>query len=401
MSKGKVPSPLTIFRGHLDIINCVEFIHVNIFASGSVDGEIHVWNLNTKTNLCRSIDVNRNSIISLNRCDNISLKFISLSRNDKLRVWDINHSLSHAVSQFNIDSHHFCNASNDPDSNNNIVVTPSSIENEILLWDLRSNSFIHKIQPSNTGSGIDHGMVTSLLLRNHLQNSSDILYAGYEDGMINVFDLRNYRPFALDKDKSHNAPVLSMDVVNVKSNCVESDTTSQIKLASVGADNQIIQHKMNFINMVNDPFNGNQNTSSLSNISPIDSNRSDSLLSMSIQHSQRAVSDNNVLIQDTKLRKEDLNFCKHILPTEGTSSSRYRPDGRILLTGHWDNTVRLYDAVKLKPLAILNHHRDNVMAVCFVPNFPDEDGAHNKFSNMFITASKDKTIALWNLYCDS
>jgi hypothetical protein len=39
----------------------------------------------------------------------------------------------------------------------------------------------------------------------------------------------------------------------------------------------------------------------------------------------------------------------------GTSTARYRQDGRLLATAHWDYTVRLFDRKHLKPLAVLRY----------------------------------------------
>ena len=36
----------------------------------------------------------------------------------------------------------------------------------------------------------------------------------------------------------------------------------------------------------------------------------------------------------------------------GTSAIKYRADGKLLITGHWDNTVRAFDQKRLKPLGI-------------------------------------------------
>lgn len=38
---------------------------------------------------------------------------------------------------------------------------------------------------------------------------------------------------------------------------------------------------------------------------------------------------------------------------KGCSSCRYRGDARILVSGHWDHTVRIFDTKRLKPLAVL------------------------------------------------
>lgn len=37
----------------------------------------------------------------------------------------------------------------------------------------------------------------------------------------------------------------------------------------------------------------------------------------------------------------------------GTGCVKYRSDGRIIVSAHWDGTVRVFDQKRLKPLAVL------------------------------------------------
>ena len=45
-------------------------------------------------------------------------------------------------------------------------------------------------------------------------------------------------------------------------------------------------------------------------------------------------------------------FCCSII---GTGCVRYRSDGRIIVSTHWDGSVRVFDQKRLKPLAILRY----------------------------------------------
>ena len=78
------------------------------------------------------------------------------------------------------------------------------------------------------------------------------------------------------------------------------------------------------------------------------------------------------------------------LPNKGTSSLEYRSDGKVIASAHWDHTVRLFDRKKFKPLVVLRQHRDIVNVVTFQSD-----------SSLFASASKDGTIALWDLFSDS
>ena len=72
--------------------------------------------------------------------------------------------------------------------------------------------------------------------------------------------------------------------------------------------------------------------------------------------------------------------------TAGISSVAYSPDGITLASGHWDNTVRLWDAITGEHKQTLTGLTDDVLSVAFSP-----DGS------MLAGGSYDKTICLWDV----
>jgi WD40 repeat protein len=78
---------------------------------------------------------------------------------------------------------------------------------------------------------------------------------------------------------------------------------------------------------------------------------------------------------------------------QGTAAVKYRHDGRILVSGHWDSTVKVYDCKRMKPLAVLRHHRESVYGIDFCSRGPNR--------GMFASGSKDCSIALWDLFSDT
>jgi len=73
--------------------------------------------------------------------------------------------------------------------------------------------------------------------------------------------------------------------------------------------------------------------------------------------------------------------------THGVASCCFRDDGRLLAAGSWDHRVRIYDARKHRPLAVLRHHTAAINAVRYATD-----------SDLLATAAADHEVALWRLY---
>jgi WD40 repeat protein len=67
------------------------------------------------------------------------------------------------------------------------------------------------------------------------------------------------------------------------------------------------------------------------------------------------------------------------------SSVAFSPDGKQVVSGSWDNTVRLWDAATGRALQTLEGHSSGVSSVAFSP-----DG------KQVVSGSRDKTVRLWD-----
>jgi WD40 repeat protein len=67
------------------------------------------------------------------------------------------------------------------------------------------------------------------------------------------------------------------------------------------------------------------------------------------------------------------------------TSVAFSPDGKVVVSGSWDETVRLWDAVTGVPLQTLKGHSNTVRSVAFSP-----DG------KVVVSGSWDKTVRLWD-----
>ncbi|XP_034180201.1 guanine nucleotide-binding protein subunit beta-like protein 1 [Osmia lignaria lignaria] len=85
---------------------------------------------------------------------------------------------------------------------------------------------------------------------------------------------------------------------------------------------------------------------------------------------------------------------KIILKNPGTSVITIRPDAKIVAVGGWDSRVRIFSWKSLKPLAVLNQHKDTVHDITFSTQ------KMKTYDDKYImaTAAKDGYIALWDIY---
>ena len=72
--------------------------------------------------------------------------------------------------------------------------------------------------------------------------------------------------------------------------------------------------------------------------------------------------------------------------THYVASVAFSPDGTQIVSGSWDNTVRLWNVQSREQIATLEGHYGGVRSVAFSP-----DG------NYIVSGSRDNTVRLWNV----
>lgn len=63
-------------------------------------------------------------------------------------------------------------------------------------------------------------------------------------------------------------------------------------------------------------------------------------------------------------------------------------DSKLVATGGWDAKIRLFGLKKVKPLAVLDFHKDAINTVSF------------SNENLLVCGSNDTIISFWNIYND-
>ena len=82
-------------------------------------------------------------------------------------------------------------------------------------------------------------------------------------------------------------------------------------------------------------------------------------------------------------------------PVTGTSCARFRDDGRIAATTHWDGSIRLLECSRrrvYRSLATLRYHKESVYCVDFCG---DDSNPH---MHWFASGCKAGSVAVWNTY---
>jgi|GEM_PF-1024351 len=96
-------------------------------------------------------------------------------------------------------------------------------------------------------------------------------------------------------------------------------------------------------------------------------------------------------IQQTQEKKKTKTEYEKIRTLEGHTEGIYAiavsSDGKLLASGSWDKTVRIWDISTGNLICKLEGHKDAIFAVAFSPD-----------SKTVASASSDKTVKLWNAY---
>ena len=159
------PQPLTILRGHQDSVNTLHFVASNQgLASGSTDGVLNIWNLETRRAEVTCFPHSKVSILSITPLVR-DQKLVTAGRDGTVKILDLGHeACCQEIASLNTQCFHFCNTATDRDHiDENTIVTPCGGDNEssILIWDKRDTSKpMHRVIPE---AEFNDGMTSSLV----------------------------------------------------------------------------------------------------------------------------------------------------------------------------------------------------------------------------------------------
>ncbi|CAG8483861.1 17059_t:CDS:2, partial [Acaulospora morrowiae] len=407
-----VPTPVYIFRGHEEQINSLQFAEDNSFlVSGDAGGIIMIWDMKTKRSVIR-FKAHDDGILratdGVTFVINVILCEGSHGRDNFIHIWKYNQLLQGSndtredasslkpEKSLPVNSLNFCKfdiryrkSGVDEEQEEILVVIPNVTESSAIdIWNLSDQRiiassigldqkqergiFIFFISNALLNLFLNHffsfqGYCMALRLIQYPNNQGPqpinyLILAAYENGSVVLWSvtLGSDERTVVDQlwsRKEHSESALGLDVSIDKRFAI-----------STAGDNKIVKYIFDEENYHAEP-----------------------------------------LIKSTTVKYA------------GIADVKIRSDGKIFATAGWDAKIRVFSSKSLKPLAILQYHRESVYALAFslilgqdaikqsatFENEPKDKNVDDRivqeqrqqFTKHYLVGSgKDHRISLWEIY---
>lgn len=263
----------------------------------------------------------------------------------------------------------------------------TSTGNELLVWNLETRRVEQTLSKYKEG---DDGLLRACA-------NDNIICANSRLGRLLIFDINTMKPInEIATDQSHgfagcrlkDTDIFFADAFNGKL-CIYDMNSSNWFPISTFKDHGMVMDISVYDNYVGVCLED-------SNVIIIDQRNSvEPVWSQSLGRTDPSVSicmlgEERCLVGGSEKSVYDVTPSSHSsfyeMPHAGIDDIAVRSDGRIWALSGWDGRVRLFDAKKKTPLAVLKHHRGGIHTVAFAEN------------DIFASAGDDRGIAVWDLY---
>ncbi|KAG7390333.1 Guanine nucleotide binding protein (G protein), beta polypeptide 1-like [Phytophthora pseudosyringae] len=321
-TKAAPVGPLGVLRGHGTPVNSVGFLSPSTIVSGAGDGAVKIWDLTSRRELASNPATHSKAGVlhaaALRSTAASERKFVTQGRDGFVKLWDTQSfdAAAEPLAKFYCGSYSFTKFAtlrwpgDNAAESANLIVCPSSVDNKLLVYDVRGDSSTPAMTLTMPDAATKRGMCVSLsLFDSSVAQSEDgaggnmqtYIAAGFEGGQLAIMDLKSGGKVACETTVIQGAnALLSFDVTRDGRSAICGSSGEELYAA-------------------------------------------------------------NFDVASYTLSSRPFFSCSH----GGFSSVCIRGDQRIVATAGWDHRVRIFHLRKLKPLAVLKYHSESVFALDF------------------------------------
>ncbi|XP_072000590.1 guanine nucleotide-binding protein subunit beta-like protein 1 isoform X2 [Engystomops pustulosus] len=204
------PDPKFDLRGIGAHVNCLHFsCNVQkpcppLLFSGSSIGEIHVWNLNTRRAESVLDGHGGKSIFWVHNLTDRE-RLMSQGRDLQICTWNLAEGRNTVLGSIPLDSVGFCKCSL-LNTERCLLAIPGKESSQVQVIDVETKKTVSSMAPEEDGKW---GMAMCMKLWQPKSGSGPLLFVGYEDGSIALWNVLEHR--LMRRHLFHKEPVMSLD----------------------------------------------------------------------------------------------------------------------------------------------------------------------------------------------
>ena len=325
-----VAEPVAVLRGHAAEVTSARFAPADaawtdstgqpLLLSASMDGEVRIWSVHTRRMFTSIMAHPGKSVLTVSAI--ADRKVLSQGRDGFVRIWDVTSgALSGPLAELPSKSYNFCQAAcsaavqltgpegSDCPAKPPLIAMASEDAMELTVWDLRQRTCAMHFIPARREEHVKGEGKSGMCMCARFARDDTALLSGWEDGSLQVFDLRAPGAPPRTRQRIHTESML----------CLDMDAAGEHALTGAA------DRKLCVTPIAPDGTPGEQSAQLPIPITTVSSG------------------------------------------SGGLQTVCMRPDGRVFAAGGWDHRVRVWQWRKLKPLAVLKQHTGTVNAVTYSP----------------------------------